>query len=139
MQTAESGAPETQAAMTIERAKEIVGEMSRACISGMGIPGMGSTNREFLMGLSLAQMVEANAIVNRWNDRPSENGRKSIQTVCDDRATAGLYALLHFKADRPGECEPTMSVEIAGKLHHLCLVYTDKPADEDEEEDRNAG
>lgn len=133
MQTTENGAPATQDAMSIERAKEIVGKMSQACISGMGIPGMGSTDQEFLMGLSLAQMVEANAIVKRWNDRPSENGRTSIQTVCDDRATAGLYALLHFKADRPGDCEPTMSVEITGKLHHLCLVYTDKPADEDDE------
>ena len=116
----------------MDRAKKIVGKMSSAVISGMGIPGMGATDVEFLKTLSLAEMVEANAVVARWNDRPSENGRKTIQTVCDDRATAGLYALLHFKADRAGDCEPPMSVEISGKLHHLCLVYTDKPAEDEE-------
>lgn len=119
--------------MELERAKKIVGKICTAVVSGMGIPGMDTTDVEFLKTLSLAEMVEANAIVKRWNDRPAdENGGKTIQTVCDDRGTAALYAILHFQAERLGECEPQMSIEHSGYLHHLCIIFTDKPASEDD-------
>ena len=128
------GAPDAEpTGMGLERAKEIVGKVCTAVVSGMGIPGMDTTDVEFLKTLSLAEMVEAKAVVNRWNDRPAdESGRKTFQMVCDDRGTAALYAILHFKAERPGDCEPQMSIEHSGYLHHLCIIFTDKPASEDD-------
>ena len=80
--------------MTPERAQEIVSAINDRAFFSMGMAEkIGSID-----GVSLAEMIEAKAIVEAGNAAaPYEDGKRTIRVVPDDRLIAAAYALEHYR------------------------------------------
>lgn len=95
--------------LTLDRAKEICGAICQRAFHAEGLQDGPMTSLE---GVSLGQMVEAAALVERDNDRPAREGAggKTIHIVPDQRLMAGVFALEHYDAQvciasKPSETE----------------------------------
>lgn len=83
---------ERRTAMTLAEASRIVGVMTTIHMKGMGVPVESDDTWDH--SWTLAQLLEANALVDAENDRRAkEPGPTTIQVVCADRLIAALYVL----------------------------------------------
>ena len=80
--------------MEIKRARRIVEQMTGHVFYAQGIK---ETTPDPLAGLSLAEMLKANGVVKKANDKDMGNGTRTVQIVCDDRLTAALYVLYNYE------------------------------------------
>jgi len=113
------GAPETTAAMSYERASEIVQAINARSFVSMGFEQrMGS-----LEGVTLAQMVEARRIVIEHNEAAIAAAHAagtgySIEVIPADRLIAAVYTLHHYQPSN----EPVLCLPIGWSLDsHIAL------------------
>lgn len=100
--------------MTFDRARDIVAAINARCFVTMEI----ATNLPDLDGVSLAEMVEATAMVRNANaaavaKAKLAGGGYKIRMVPDDRLIAAVYAIDHF----PISNEPILA--LPADEHHL--------------------
>lgn len=86
-----------------ERAQDIVGAMIDIYMGDLGCdPDELPTADKFeaacklLAHLSLSDMLNARAVIERWNERPSGGGGKWIMCVPEDRLIAAIYTLVQY-------------------------------------------
>lgn len=83
----------------LERAQEICAAINAFGLETMGLAKADPAN---VRHLSLRQMLDAFAVVERWNDRPHTNGvSHSICMVPAERLVAAVYTLVHFADPSP--------------------------------------
>lgn len=79
--------------MTPERAYQIVSAINDRCMFTMDL----CENPGSLVGVSLAEMLEAKEFVERTNrDAESVDGKKTIKLIPDDRLIAAAYCMEHY-------------------------------------------
>ena len=92
----------------LERASDICAAINAFAMETMGL---GKADPSKVRDLSLREMLDAVALVERWNDRPKIVGvAHSIHMVPAERLVAAVYTLVHF-AD-PSPCGDADSDEI---------------------------
>jgi hypothetical protein len=108
--------------MTPERALEIVSAVNDRCFFKMElVDKVGS-----LEGVSLAEMLEAVAIVKQMNkDAPAINGKRTIRMVPDDRLIAAAYVLDHYQPDCDAIC---IIPHIEGDLRAVAVLALEEAA-----------
>lgn len=78
----------------LERAKDICHAINAFAMETMGL---GKADPAKVRELSLREMIDAVALVERWNDRPHMEGvRRSVCMVPAERLVAAVYTLVHF-------------------------------------------
>lgn len=82
--------------MTFERAEAI---NSAICDRAFAAMGMLERDAGSLEGVSLRDMMTAVAMVGLMNNRPSENGARTIHVVPDPRLIAAAFALENYRPD----------------------------------------
>ncbi|AAL49610.1 unknown [Sinorhizobium phage PBC5] len=88
--------PDISGAMPLERARQIVTAINHRAFFAMGI----SDKSASLEGVTLIDMIEAKARVEKENDAPPVDGKKAFTIVPDDRLIAAAYALEHYDGDK---------------------------------------
>lgn len=82
----------------LERAKDICAAINAFAMETMGL---GTADPAKVRHLSLREMLDAVAIVEKYNDQPSMNGvSRSVYMVPAERLVAAVYTLVHF-------CDPS--------------------------------
>lgn len=115
---------DAEAALTIERAREIVRAINARAFVTMGM----ADELASLEGVSLAQMLEAvrmisNANAARRAAAAVNGGGVTIDVIPDDRLVAAVYAIHHYPASR----EPILSIPAAGhRLRCLAVVLVNE-------------
>lgn len=86
--------------MNEKLAREICGAMASVVVAGhIGEkPDMEKLN--FLRGLPLLQLVQAQEVFKALPVPEPVNGVTTVGLSCDDRVTAALYVFLHYRASR---------------------------------------
>src|SRR5690242_19762162 len=121
--------------MTPERANEIVIAINNRAFMSMGL----AREAGALTGVTLAEMLEAKAIVKQGNaEREAEASRTgagySISSTPDDRLIAAVYTLEHFPPDNePILCLPWTGFE--GDRIAVAVVALDSRNAQAEEDD----
>lgn len=110
---------DAEAALTIERAREIVRAINARAFVTMGM----ADELASLEGVSLTQMLEAvrmigNANAARRAAAAVNGGGVTIDVTPDDRLIAAVYAIHHYPASR----EPILSIPAAGRRRRRCLA-----------------
>jgi hypothetical protein len=78
----------------LERAKDICSAINAFAMEGMGL---GKADVAKVQDLSLREMLDALALVERWNDRPKTEGVPyTLSIVPDERLVAAVYTLVNF-------------------------------------------
>lgn len=78
----------------LERAKDICHAINAFAMETMGL---GKADPAKVRELSLREMIDAVALVERWNDRPQMDGISySVCMVPAERLVAAVYTLVHF-------------------------------------------
>ncbi len=110
--------------MNLKRAQEIVKDMAHTAMVHRGIIAPPYPD---LSGYSLREMLAANKIVDRHNNRP---GNSKIQIICDDRLIAALYALDHFPPDETNAIigDAAKALVILDKATHRKLLRDEDDA-----------
>lgn len=115
---------DAEAALTIERAREIVRAINARAFVTMGM----ADELASLEGVSLAQMLEAvrmisNANAARRAAAAINGGGFTIDVIPGDRLIAAVYAIQHYPASR----EPILSIPAAGRrLRCLAVVLVNE-------------
>lgn len=121
--------------MTPERAAEIVAAINNRAFMSMGLADQAGS----LQGVSLAEMLEAKALVKQGNEESEAGARRSgggysISCTPDDRLIAAVYTLEHYRPDtKPILCLPWRGFE--GDRIAVAVVALDSSKFETEEED----
>lgn len=82
--------------LTLDRAIEITGAICERSFHTLGLWDVGKPMAS-LEGVSLGQMVEAVALVNRENEKPSDGNGKTIHVIPDQRLVAAVFTLEHYE------------------------------------------
>lgn len=118
--------------MEIERARNIVKAVNARCFVTIGL------ERELpsLDGVSLAEMIEAKAIVDNVNKSSAaaakiSGGGYSISVVPDDRLIAAVYCMDHYPCSR----EPVLAIPSGERHQKVVAVLTIPNPEPDDQED----
>lgn len=123
----------------LDRAQHICAAINAFALEEFGLAVASPTD---LFHLSLQDMLDAVRMVERWNARPVMLGEAgSCCLVPDDRLTAAVYTLLHFKARSTGADDDSIPVRFretrwGDEAVHFLLVGA-RLADEIDEDDED--